>query len=56
MKLSSVHPFPARMAPEIVFKELEALESPLRVLDPMCVHGSSVCWEQKIDGRNPGSR
>lgn len=40
MKLSSIHPFPARMAPEIVFEELAGLRSPLCVLDPMSGSGT----------------
>src|SRR5258707_2644452 len=35
MKLVPVHPFPARMAPEIVFKDMKGLNSPKIVLDPM---------------------
>src|SRR6266481_2090843 len=40
MKLGSIHPFPARMAPEIVFKELEGLPSSRLVLDPMAGSGT----------------
>ncbi len=38
--LNSIHPFPARMAPEIVFKELEGLASPAVILDPMAGSGT----------------
>jgi hypothetical protein len=40
MKLTTIHPFPARMAPEIAFKELERLSSPRLVLDPMSGSGT----------------
>jgi DNA modification methylase len=40
MKLTPIHPFPARMAPEIVFKELQGLVSPQIVLDPMSGSGT----------------
>lgn len=41
-KLTSIHPFPARMAPSIVWKELPPAESPLRVLDPMAGSGTTL--------------
>ncbi len=40
MRLTPIHPFPARMAPEIVFKELEGLPSSRLVLDPMSGSGT----------------
>lgn len=40
MELVSIHPFPARMASEIVFKELEGLRSGQVVLDPMSGSGT----------------
>ena len=40
MKLTPIHPFPARMAPEIAFEELERLASPSLVLDPMSGSGT----------------
>lgn len=40
MELISIHPFPARMASEIVFKELEKLPSDQVVLDPMSGSGT----------------
>ena len=40
MKLNSIHPFPARMAPEIVFKELKGLKASRVVLDPMSGSGT----------------
>lgn len=40
--LTPVHPFPARMAPSIVWKELPPADSPIRVLDPMSGSGTAV--------------
>jgi DNA modification methylase len=40
MKLISIHPFPARMAPEIVFRQLERLPSRSTILDPMSGSGT----------------
>ncbi|WP_353073084.1 hypothetical protein [Tunturiibacter gelidiferens] len=40
MKLLPIHPFPARMAPEIVFKELAGMASPKTILDPMSGSGT----------------
>ncbi len=40
MKLSPIHPFPARMAPEIVFTELQDLPVSQVVLDPMSGSGT----------------
>src|ERR1700678_324260 len=40
-KLRSVHPFPARMAPEIALSRLRSTRS-LRVLDPMAGSGTSI--------------
>jgi hypothetical protein len=40
MKLTPIHPFPARMAPEIVFKELQGLPVSQVVLDPMAGSGT----------------
>lgn len=40
MKLSPIHPFPARMAPEIVFTELQDLPLSRIVLDPMSGSGT----------------
>lgn len=40
MKLSPIHPFPARMAPEIAIAELAQLTSPKIVLDPMSGSGT----------------
>jgi DNA modification methylase len=42
MKLISIHPFPARMAPEIVFEELAGLPTGGLVLDPMSGSGTVV--------------
>lgn len=41
-RLKSIHPFPARMAPEIVWRELPNNGEPLRVLDPMTGSGTTV--------------
>ena len=40
MKLSSIHPFPARMAPEIARHSLIRVPKNGRVLDPMCGSGT----------------
>ena len=40
--LPSVHPFPARMAPSIVWRELPNSERPIRVLDPMSGSGTAL--------------
>src|SRR6266446_594891 len=37
-----IHPFPARMAPAIVWDELRATKKHLRVLDPMAGSGTSL--------------
>ncbi len=43
MKLPKpVHPFPARMAPEIVLKECSRLPKDALVLDPMCGSGTTL--------------
>ena len=39
MNLSSIHPFPARMAPELARQPLAAVPIGGRVLDPMCGSG-----------------
>ena len=40
MALSPIHPFPARMAPELVNDSLTAVPAAGRVLDPMCGSGT----------------
>jgi tRNA G10 N-methylase Trm11 len=40
MRLSPIHPFPARMAPEIVFHQLRGMASDALVLDPMVGSGT----------------
>ena len=40
MKLTTIHPFPARMAPELVHEALEIVPEGGRVLDPMCGSGT----------------
>ncbi len=39
MQLRPIHPFPARMAPEIIWRTLDAIPSGAKVLDPMCGSG-----------------
>lgn len=40
--LSSIHPFPARMAPSIVMEELHQSPTPLTIVDPMVGSGTSI--------------
>jgi DNA modification methylase len=40
--LSAIHPFPARMAPSIVWRELPACGEPIQVLDPMSGSGMAL--------------
>ena len=40
MRLSTIHPFPARMAPELARRPLESLHKGGRVIDPMCGSGT----------------
>jgi len=54
MKLGSIHPFPARMAPEIVFKELEGLPSSRLVLDPMSGSGTVLRTAAELGHRAVG--
>ena len=42
MTLSSIHPFPARMAPELAHRPLKAVPERGCVLDPMCGSGTVV--------------
>lgn len=47
-QIRSIHPFPARMAPSIVWDSLPANTSPLTVLDPMGGSGTTlVCAREK---------
>ena len=41
-RLRPIHPFPARMAPEIVWDELPEMAGRLRVLDPMAGSGTTL--------------
>src|ERR1700733_14140424 len=41
-KLRPIHPFPARMAPELVWDELPNHSTRLRVLDPMAGSGTTL--------------
>ncbi len=44
----SIHPFPARMAPSIVWDALSNTDQPLRILDPMAGSGTTlVCAKAK---------
>lgn len=54
MKLFPIHPFPARMAPEIVFKELQGLASPSLVLDPMSGSGTVLRAAAELGHRAVG--
>lgn len=40
--LKPVHPFPARMAPSIVWESIQSASAPITVLDPMCGSGTSL--------------
>ena len=40
MTLSPIHPFPARMAPELAWRSLKSVPKNGRVLDPMCGSGT----------------
>lgn len=53
-KLHPIHPFPARMAPSIVRKELLSAEHPLRVLDPMSGSGTTVVTAKALGHRAIG--
>jgi tRNA G10 N-methylase Trm11 len=54
MKLIPIHPFPARMAPEIVFKELKGLRSPKLILDPMSGSGTVLRASAELGHRGIG--
>lgn len=41
-KIKPIHPFPARMAPELVWGELPNSQKPLKVLDPMAGSGTTL--------------
>ena len=41
-RIKTVHPFPARMAPSIVWDKLPDSEPPLRILDPMAGSGTTL--------------
>lgn len=42
LKVSPIHPFPARMAPSIVWDSLPDHGSPMKILDPMAGSGTSL--------------
>jgi hypothetical protein len=50
----AVHPFPARMAPEIVCSILKSSERPMKVLDPMMGSGTVVALAQSRGHRACG--
>lgn len=41
-KLQVIHPFPARMAPEIALQRIASMEKGMTLLDPMCGSGTVV--------------
>lgn len=49
-----VHPFPARMAPELVVKFLSEQKNPIRVLDPMMGSGTVLALAQSKGHRTYG--
>lgn len=51
MTLSTVHPFPARMAPDVAWRSIASLEAGAQVLDPMCGSGTvlRVAVEHGLD-------
>src|ERR1700680_1383798 len=54
MKLTSIHPFPARMAPEIVFEQLEGLAARRTILDPMSGSGTVLRAASELGHRAIG--
>lgn len=40
--LRGIHPFPARMAPAIIWRQIPATKKPLKILDPMCGSGTTL--------------
>jgi tRNA G10 N-methylase Trm11 len=54
MKLIPIHPFPARMAPEIVFDQLEGLAAHRTVLDPMSGSGTVLRAASELGHRAIG--
>src|SRR5215207_8283687 len=58
-QLRPIHPFPARMAPAIVWEELLAAaaatpHTPLRVLDPMTGSGTTIAMARLLGHRATG--
>ncbi len=51
VKLRTIHPFPARMAPEIVWRQLPDSRNPIRVLDPMAGSGTTIATA-RLRGHN----
>jgi tRNA G10 N-methylase Trm11 len=54
MRLTSIHPVPARMAPEIVFRQLAGLPSHSIVLDPMSGSGTVLRAASELGHRAIG--
>jgi tRNA G10 N-methylase Trm11 len=54
IKLIPIHPFPARMAPEIVFEELEGLTARRTILDPMSGSGTVLRAASELGHRAIG--
>lgn len=54
MKLASIHPFPARMAPEIVFRQLQGLPARSTILDPMSGSGTVLRAASELGHRAIG--
>src|ERR1700726_716320 len=50
----AVHPFPARMAPEIVCSFLDRAKTPMRVFDPMMGSGTVIALAQSRKHRAVG--
>jgi hypothetical protein len=40
--MTAIHPFPARMAPSIVWEYIRTVDTKLAILDPMCGSGTSL--------------
>lgn len=41
-RFRTIHPFPARMAPELALEELPSIAGPLKILDPMSGSGTTL--------------
>ena len=47
VKIKPIHPFPARMAPSIVWENLDENQTPLKILDPMAGSGTTLVIAKK---------